>query len=50
MRTTPTWRTVPAIRDGHVLVLDLDRTTRPSVQLGEAAVSIAKLIHPGSVP
>ncbi|MEP6493108.1 MAG: helical backbone metal receptor [bacterium] len=50
MRTTATWQTVPAVRAGHVLVLDLDRTTRPSVQLGEAAVAIAKLIHPGSVP
>ncbi|HTE44412.1 MAG TPA: helical backbone metal receptor [Gemmatimonadaceae bacterium] len=50
MRTTASWQTVPAIHAGHVLVLDLDRTTRPSVQLGEAAVAIAELIHPGSVP
>jgi len=50
MRTAATWQTVPAIRGGHVLVLDMDRTTRPSVQLGEAAVSMARLIHPGSLP
>lgn len=50
MRKAATWRTVPAIRDGHLLVLDMDRTTRPSVQLGEAAVLMAKLIHPGSIP
>lgn len=50
MRTAATWRTIPAVRAGRLLVLDLDRTTRPSVQLGEAAVSMARLIHPGSVP
>jgi iron complex transport system substrate-binding protein len=50
MRSTSTWRTIPAVRGGNVLVLNLDITTRPSVQLGEAAVSMAKLLHPGSVP
>lgn len=43
------WRTLPAVRDGHVLVMDTALVGRPGVRLGEAAVSIAQLLHPGAV-
>ena len=44
------WRALPAVRDGRVLVMDTLIVGRPGVRLGEAAVSIAKLLHPGLVP
>jgi iron complex transport system substrate-binding protein len=50
IRASPAWSVVPAVRDGHVLVLDFDMASRPSVQLGAAAVSLAKLLHPGIAP
>jgi hypothetical protein len=40
---------VPAIRAGKLLVYDTTLVGRPSVQLGAAAVSLAKLIHPGAL-
>jgi iron complex transport system substrate-binding protein len=49
-RVKSSWRAIPAVRDGHVLTFDLDLVSRPSVQLGAAAVALAKLLHPGSVP
>jgi hypothetical protein len=33
-----------------VLAFDFELVSRPSVQLGAAAVALAKLLHPGSVP
>jgi iron complex transport system substrate-binding protein len=50
IRAAPSWRVVPAVRDGHVQTVDLDLVTRPSVQLGAAAVALAKLFHPGVTP
>jgi iron complex transport system substrate-binding protein len=44
------WRRLPAVRDGRVLVLDTLIVGRPGVRLGEAAVSIARLLHPGILP
>ena len=44
------WRGLPAVRDGHVLVMDTVLVGRPGVRLGEAAVSIARLLHPGVIP
>jgi iron complex transport system substrate-binding protein len=44
------WRTLPAVRDGRVLVMDTVLVGRPGVRLGEAAVSIARLLHPGITP
>lgn len=44
------WRNLPAVRDGRVLVMDTVLVGRPGVRLGEAAVSIARLLHPGIVP
>lgn len=50
LRTSQRWQTVPAVRAGHVMVYDTLLVGRPSVTLGAAAVSLARLIHPGSVP
>jgi len=43
------WRGLPAVRDGRVLVMDTVVVGRPGVRLGEAAVSIARLLHPGAI-
>ena len=45
----PRWQIVRAVRDRNVLVVDTNLVARPSVRLGEAAVSIANLLHPGAV-
>jgi iron complex transport system substrate-binding protein len=50
MRAQPAWRALRAVRDGHIVVFDTMLVGRPGVRLGEAAVSIARLLHPGSVP
>ncbi|MGH7290875.1 MAG: ABC transporter substrate-binding protein [Myxococcota bacterium] len=50
MRSSDRWRTVPAVRDGKLLVYDTVLVGRPSANLGAAAVSLAKLLHPGVVP
>lgn len=42
----PQWRPLRAVRDGRVLVYDTALVLRPSVQLGAAAVSLARLLHP----
>jgi ABC-type Fe3+-hydroxamate transport system substrate-binding protein len=49
IRTSPIWRTIPAVRDNRVKVFDLDLVSRPSVTLGAAAVSLANLFHPGVI-
>ena len=49
MRAAPAWRALRAVRDGRVLVVDTMLVGRPGVRLGEAAVSLAKLLHPGAV-
>jgi iron complex transport system substrate-binding protein len=43
------WRIVRSVREGKVLVVDTVVVARPSVRLGEAAVSLANLLHPGAV-
>lgn len=43
----PAWRAVPAVTAGRVLVAPAALVSRPSVQLGEAAVALATLLHPG---
>ena len=40
------WEIVRAAREGKVLVVDTTLVARPAVRLGEAAVSLARLIHP----
>ena len=45
----PRWRIVRAVRERKVLVVDTVVVARPSVRLGEAAVSLANLLHPGAM-
>ncbi|HEU4564579.1 MAG TPA: helical backbone metal receptor [Gemmatimonadaceae bacterium] len=47
LRSDPAWRAVPAVRAGRIVVADTTLIARPSVRLGEAAVSLARLFHPG---
>jgi iron complex transport system substrate-binding protein len=49
MRASGLWNTLPAVRGGRMLQLDTALTGRPGVRLGEAAVSIARLLHPERV-
>ena len=44
----PRWAESPAVKAGKVVVADTMLVGRPSVRLGEAAVSLARLLHPGS--
>lgn len=49
IKSDPRWRIVRAARTGKILVVDTTLVARPAVRLGEAAVSLAKQIHPGLV-
>lgn len=42
------WQTVRAVRENRILVVDTSLVGRPSVRLGEAAVWLARVLHPGS--
>ncbi len=44
----PRWAESPAVKAGRVLVADTLLVGRPSVRLGEAAESLARLLHPES--
>jgi iron complex transport system substrate-binding protein len=46
LRTLAKWRTLPAVREGRMLVFDTATVLRPAVRIGEGAVSLAKLLHP----
>ena len=50
IRASTTWRAVRAARTGHVLVVDTSLIGHPSVRMGEAAVVLARLLHPGAMP
>jgi len=41
------WRAVPAVREGRVLSANAALAARPSVKLGQAAVELARVLHPG---
>jgi iron complex transport system substrate-binding protein len=43
------WQIVRAVREGKVLKVDTVLVGRPGVRLGEAAVSLANLLHPGAL-
>jgi ABC-type Fe3+-hydroxamate transport system substrate-binding protein len=45
----PRWKIVRAARENRILVVDTLLVARPSVRLGEAAVSLANLLHPGAL-
>jgi iron complex transport system substrate-binding protein len=49
MRAAPAWRALRAVREGRVLIVDTMLVGRPGVRLGEAAVSLANLLHPGTL-
>ena len=46
IRSEPAWRGLRAVREGRVLEADEILMGRPSVRMGEAAVALARLIHP----
>ena len=48
IRRSPRWRGVRAVREGHVLAVDDETSSRASVKLGMAAVRLARLLHPGA--
>ena len=50
IRADRAWQAVAAVREGRVLVVDSALVLRPSVRLGEAAQSLARLLHPGQLP
>lgn len=43
------WRSLRAVREGRVLAYDTSLVARPSMRLGEAARSLARLLHPDVV-
>jgi len=43
------WLPLEAVREKHLIVVDTAIVGRPSVRLGEAALSIAKLLHPKEI-
>lgn len=45
----PRWRALRAVREGRLLAVDTSVVFRPGPRLGEAARSIALLLHPGVV-
>ena len=46
IRADPSWQVVRAVREGRVLAYDTNVVFRPSVRLGEGAVSFERLLHP----
>ena len=46
IKSDPRWSEAPAVKAGRVLVVDTAIVGRPSVRLGEAAESLARLFHP----
>ena len=45
----PRWRALRAVRGDRLLAVDTALVFRPGPRLGEAARSVARLLHPGSV-
>jgi cobalamin transport system substrate-binding protein len=50
LRHAPGWRTLPAVRNGHVVEVPADLTNRPGPQFGEAARAFRDAIHPDARP
>jgi len=50
LTASPRWQSLPAVRNGRILVMDTTVVAKPAARLGEAAVSLARLLHPGSLP
>lgn len=49
IRRDPRWSEAPAVKQNRILVADTTLVGRPSVRLGEAAVSLARLLHPDAI-
>jgi len=49
LRASAAWQSVRAVREGRILVVDTMLVGRPSVRLGEAALSLARLLHADAV-
>lgn len=45
----PRWRALRAVREGRLLAVDTTLVFRPGPRLGEAARSVARLLHPDAV-
>jgi ABC-type Fe3+-hydroxamate transport system substrate-binding protein len=45
----PRWSQAPAVKQNRILVVDTAIVGRPSVRLGEAAESLARLLHPEAI-
>lgn len=43
------WQIVRAAREGKIMIVDTTLVARPAVRLGEAALSLANMFHPGAV-
>lgn len=50
LAAAPAWQAVRAAREGRIALVDTALVGRPGVRLGEAAVSLARLLHPGALP
>lgn len=50
LRAPGRWQALPAVRENRILVMDTTLVGRPGVRFGEAARSLARLLHPGVVP
>jgi iron complex transport system substrate-binding protein len=48
--THPRWKALRAVRAGRVLPMDTAIVWRASIRMGEAAASIARELHPGTLP
>jgi iron complex transport system substrate-binding protein len=49
LRGDARWRAIPAVREGRIAVFDTMIVGRPSVRVGEAALSFARLLHPETI-
>lgn len=50
LRGDPNWRRMRAVREHRLLAVDTALVGRPGVRLGEAAVWLARLLHPAALP
>ncbi len=47
LRGDARWSALPAVKAGRIIIADTALVAKPSVRLGEAAVSLARALHPG---
>lgn len=50
LRRRPGWRELPAVRAGRVHAVDANLLNRPGAEVGEAALVLARAIHPDRFP